>query len=77
MKLKTASLLLIILFFAAAGNVPTTAPTYPAANPFVYAVTAADSYGHPASDANTGEFVDLIAPGTRPIGPRSPLIPRR
>jgi hypothetical protein len=56
-----------VLFFAAAGNVPTTAPTYPAANPFVYAVTAADSFGRPASYANTGEFVDLIAPGTRPI----------
>jgi hypothetical protein len=53
-----------VLFFAAAGNVPTTAPTYPAANPMVYAVTAADRNGQIASYANTGSFIDLIAPGT-------------
>jgi hypothetical protein len=53
-----------VLFFAAAGNVPTTAPTYPAANPLVYAVTAGDRNGNFAPYANQGAFIDLIAPGT-------------
>lgn len=56
-----------VVFLAAAGNIPTTAPTYPAANPNVWAVTAAGADGQPASYANTGDFVDLIAPGLRSI----------
>lgn len=53
-----------VMFFAAAGNTPTTAPTFPAANPLVYAVTAEDQSGNIASYANRGSFIDLIAPGT-------------
>ena len=53
-----------VMFFAAAGNSPTTAPTYPAANPNVFAVTAGDQSGDIASYANRGAFIDLIAPGT-------------
>jgi hypothetical protein len=53
-----------VMFFAAAGNSPTTAPTYPAANPNVFAVTAGDQSGDIASYANRGSFIDLIAPGT-------------
>ena len=53
-----------VIFFAAAGNVPTTAPTYPAANPLVYAVTAGDQNGNYAPYANQGSFIDLMAPGT-------------
>jgi hypothetical protein len=51
------------LIFAAAGNVPTTAPTYPAAYSEVIAVTAGDRQGQIASYANRGAFVDLVAPG--------------
>jgi hypothetical protein len=53
-----------VMFFAAAGNSPTTAPTYPAANPLVYAVTAGEQDGSIAPYANRGNFIDLIAPGT-------------
>ncbi len=53
-----------ILVFAAAGNEPTTDPTWPAANPNAIAVTAADSSGNIASYANRGSFVDVKAPGT-------------
>lgn len=53
-----------VLFFAAAGNTPTTAPTYPAASPLVFAVTASDATGGIAPYANRGSFIDLIAPGT-------------
>jgi hypothetical protein len=53
-----------VMFFAAAGNTPTTAPTFPAANPAVFAVTAGDRDGSIASYANRGSFIDLIAPGT-------------
>src|SRR6185295_15262896 len=51
-------------FLAAAGNTPVTSPTYPAANPYVLAVTAGDRYGNIASYANRGDFVDVIAPGS-------------
>jgi hypothetical protein len=51
-----------IQLFAAAGNQPVTAPTYPAADPGVMAVTATDR-GLIASYANYGNFVDLGAPG--------------
>ena len=53
-----------VLFFAAAGNEPTAAPTYPAAYPDVIAVTAADRNGNVADYANHGEFVDVAAPGS-------------
>jgi hypothetical protein len=53
-----------VMFFAAAGNTPTTDPTFPAANPDVFAVTAGNRDGSIASYANRGSFIDLIAPGT-------------
>ncbi len=53
-----------VLFIAAAGNEPTTAPNYPAAYPEVLAVTAGSRGGQLASYANRGEFVDVIAPGS-------------
>lgn len=53
-----------ILVFAAAGNEPTTEPTYPAASPNVIGVTASDWRGNLASYANRGDFVDVKAPGT-------------
>jgi hypothetical protein len=56
-----------VKFYAAAGNEPTTAPTYPAAYPNVTAVTAGDRQGNIAPYANRGSFVDVIAPGTSVI----------
>jgi hypothetical protein len=53
-----------VLFFAAAGNEPGTAPSYPAAYPEVMAVTAGTRDGSIASYANRGDFVDLAAPGS-------------
>jgi hypothetical protein len=53
-----------VLFFAAAGNEPTTIPTYPAAYPEVIAVTAGNSRGEVAPFANRGDFVDVVAPGS-------------
>lgn len=53
-----------VLAFAAPGNEPTTASTYPAAYPEVMAVTAANRQGQLAEYANRGGFVDLMAPGT-------------
>lgn len=53
-----------VLAFAAPGNEPTTASTYPAAYPEVMAVTASNRQGQLADYANRGGFVDLIAPGT-------------
>jgi hypothetical protein len=53
-----------VLAFAAPGNEPTTANTYPAAYPEVIAVTAANRQGQLADYANRGGFVDLMAPGT-------------
>jgi hypothetical protein len=53
-----------VVFFAAAGNEPIAAPTYPAAYPEVVAVTAGDRSGNLASYANYGTFVDVIAPGS-------------
>ncbi|MFO1498466.1 MAG: S8 family serine peptidase [Verrucomicrobiota bacterium] len=52
-----------VLFFGAAGNQPTTYPTFPAAYPEVVAVTAGDRRGNIAPYANRGSFVDVIAPG--------------
>lgn len=51
-----------IVIFAAAGNQPVATPTYPAADPGVFAVTATQS-GQIAPYANFGSFVDLSAPG--------------
>lgn len=53
-----------VIFIAAAGNRPTTTPTFPAADPAVVAVTASDRTGNIASYANRGDFVDVIAPGS-------------
>jgi Subtilase family/Fervidolysin N-terminal prodomain len=52
-----------VLFFGAAGNQPTTDPTFPAAFPDVVAVTAGDRSGSIAPYANRGSFVDVVAPG--------------
>ncbi len=53
-----------IVFIAAAGNQPVTAPTFPAAYNGVLAVTAADATGNVAPYANRGAFVDVIFPGS-------------
>lgn len=53
-----------VVFFAAAGNKPTTAPFYPAAYNEVTAVTAGERNGTLADYANRGAFVDVVAPGT-------------
>lgn len=53
-----------VIFFAAAGNKPTTAPFYPAAYSEVTAVTAGERNGTLATYANRGAFVDVVAPGT-------------
>jgi hypothetical protein len=53
-----------VVFFAAAGNTPTDAATYPAAYPVVTAVTAGDKRGNLAGYANYGAFVDVVGPGT-------------
>lgn len=50
--------------FAAAGNTPGTADTYPAADPGVNAVTALSGPGQLASYADDGSFVDMALPGT-------------
>jgi Subtilase family/Fervidolysin N-terminal prodomain len=50
-----------VLIFAAAGNEPVSAATYPAAYPGVIAVTA-EEQGKLAPYANFGSFVDLAAP---------------
>jgi hypothetical protein len=52
------------VFLGAAGNVPVTSPTFPAAYPEVIAVTALNRRGEIAPYANYGEFVDVGAPGT-------------
>ncbi len=53
-----------VLFVAAAGNVSTDAPTYPAAYTEVLAVTAGDRQGNIASYANYGSFVDAVGPSS-------------
>ncbi len=55
------------VIFAAAGNEPGTQAVFPAAYPWVNAVTARDSTGQIAAYANTGAFVDLAAPGTATV----------
>ena len=49
--------------YAAAGNQPVAAPTYPAADPGVIAVTALQQKGQLAPYANFGSFVELAMPG--------------
>ena len=51
-----------IVFFAAAGNQPVSTPTYPAAAPGVFAVTAVQN-GQIAPYADFGNFVSLGLPG--------------
>jgi len=53
-----------VLFLGAAGNEPTSTPTYPAAYTQVIAVTAGNRNGDIASYANYGDFVDIVAPGS-------------
>ncbi|MDB6057717.1 MAG: peptidase [Verrucomicrobiales bacterium] len=52
-----------VVFVAAAGNEPTKANTFPAAWPEVLAITAG-TRGQIDPYANSGSFVDVIAPGT-------------
>jgi subtilase family protein/fervidolysin-like protein len=52
-----------VVVVAAAGNEPVPTPLYPAADPGVISVTASDAGGSLASYANTGRWVDTMAPG--------------
>ncbi len=52
-----------VVFIGAAGNEPTTAPTYPGAYPEVIAVSSIGPDGQIAPYANRGDFVDVLAPG--------------
>ncbi len=56
-----------VIIFAAAGNQPTDAATYPAAIPGVNAVTALGAPGQLAAYANYGSFVDMALPGASVI----------
>jgi hypothetical protein len=56
-----------VIVFAAAGNTPGTVPNYPAADPGVIAVTAADAHGNIAPWADSGSFVDAIGPGVNVV----------
>jgi hypothetical protein len=53
-----------VVFFAAKGNQPVTAPFYPAADPDVFPVTALDNNGQLASYANRADIPSIPAPGT-------------
>jgi hypothetical protein len=53
-----------IIVFAAAGNEPVAAPTYPAASSGVNAVTALSGPGQLASYADFGSFVNMALPGS-------------
>lgn len=53
-----------MIFVAAAGNQgPNAAPLFPAAFPYVIAVTAVDKSGAVYRRANRGDHIDLAAPG--------------
>jgi hypothetical protein len=52
------------VIFAAAGNQRTTRPVFPAADPWILAVTAKEADGSIAPWANVGSFVDLAAPAS-------------
>jgi len=56
-----------VLFFGAAGNEGGTAPVYPAANPGVVSVTAEAPGGGVEPWANSGGWIDAIAPGERVV----------
>ena len=51
----------------AAGTDPVTVPLYPAADPGVLSVTAADDRGGIAPYANRGTWVDALAPGSNVV----------
>lgn len=53
-----------IAVFAAAGNQPTGVPNFPASSEYAVGVTASDWQGNLAPYANTGNFVDVKAPGS-------------
>jgi thermitase len=65
-----------IIPIAAAGNEAGTTPTYPAAYPDVLAVSAGDKRGQIAAWANSGNFVDAVAPGSAvvPFGSQSYVV---
>jgi hypothetical protein len=52
-----------VVVVAAAGNEPVPTPMFPAADPGVISVTASDASGGRAPYANTGRWVDAMAPG--------------
>ncbi|HET8850213.1 MAG TPA: S8 family serine peptidase [Marinobacter sp.] len=52
-----------VIYVAAAGNSATNVPSYPAASESVFAVSAVDAGGQPASYSNFGSWIDLAAPG--------------
>lgn len=52
-----------LLFVAAAGNASTSVKSYPAASPYVLAVSAVDGAGNLAGYSNFGSWIDLAAPG--------------
>ena len=56
-----------VVVFGAAGNTPVNTPTYPAAYPGVYDVTALGSPGQLACYANFSPQVDMALPGTSVI----------
>ncbi|MDD2240714.1 MAG: S8 family serine peptidase [Kiritimatiellae bacterium] len=51
-----------MIVVAAAGNAPTGQPVYPAAYPSVLAVGGSRANGHPWTQSNFGDFVDVAAP---------------
>ena len=59
-----------LVMVAAAGNEGTEVPRYPAASPHTIAVTAVDAAGRPYAQANTGDHIDLAAPGVDLFVPR-------
>jgi serine protease len=52
-----------VLMFAASGNTPDGAPSYPAAYPEVFSVSAVDANGKIANYSNFGSTVFVAAPG--------------
>lgn len=63
-----------LILVAAAGNVPTGKPVYPAAYPTVIAVGGVTADGRPWAGSNFGGFVELSAPATArfPVGHNGP-----
>jgi serine protease len=52
-----------VVFVAAAGNMATSTPSYPAAFDNVFSVSAVDGAGVLSSYSNFGDWIDLAAPG--------------